>query len=383
MPVQTGMQTTFGANSYDLYVNIEDKIQKYPDPRLELLKRWDGKNFKKAVNSHEYRWDIRDFRPVSSTIATAIASGDTTLILNTPGVLQVNELFKKPSGEQCVVESVSGGVQVTFRTLAGTPEAVDIGGTVTRIGGAAPQGSRMHDGSARGKTPLFNYTSIITDYLTLSDTQEQALIRGDEGSDEQIVTMQKLKGEDLQAQLILGQRTADDTKETYTLGGLKYFIDTYASANVINFGGSGTWSTDAGVIGKLDDGFDKIAAKAFDKPVMYVGAKFMRKFKNVQDETTRTTLREGARGVGFVRTYLSHLFGDIDVIMIQDRAGIMDDLVFLVDESQVGYKAMRNRGWKVEKQGKSGDRHQWMMVGEYTAKFSVPESMVYLYNLGV
>lgn len=383
MQTQSGMQTTFGANSYDLYVNIEDKIEKYPDPRIELLKRWDGKNFKKAVNSHEYRWDIRDWRPVSSTIATAIASNATTLILNTPGVLQVNELFQKPSGEQCVVTSVSGGVQVTFRSVAGTPEAIDIGGTVTRIGGAAPQGSKAQDGVSFGKTPLFNYTSILTDYLTLSDSEENALIRGEEGSDEQIAKLQKLKAEDLQSQLILGKRSADDVNETYTMGGLKYFIDTYASANVIDFGGSSTWNTDAAVQGKLDDGFDKIAAKAFEKPVMYVGAGFMRKFKFVQDDTTQTTLREKSRGVGVVKTYMSHLFGDIDVVLLQDRAGLLDDLVFLVDESQVGYKAYRNRGWKVEKMGKDGDRHQWLLVGEYTAKFNVPESMVYFHNLGV
>jgi hypothetical protein len=160
-------------------------------------------------------------------------------------------------------------------------------------------------------------------------------------------------------------------------------IDTYAAGNVINFGGSGTWATDAGVISKLDDGFDKISAKAFEKPVMYVGAKFMRKFKNVQNDLAQTSLREKARGVGVVRTYLSHLFGDIDVVLIQDRVGIMDDLAFLVDESQIGYKAMRNRGWFTKQMGLDGDRFRWMIAGEYTFKASMPESMVYFHTLGV
>lgn len=383
MSVNYGMKSTMSANSYDLYTNIEDKVAKYPDPRIELLKRWDGKNFKKAVTSHEYRWDVRDNRPVKTTTAVAVASDATSMVVTTPGVFNVNDLFQKPSGEQCVVTAVGGGTNITFRSIAGDAEAMDIGVTVKRIGGAAPQGSRAGEMVSSGKTQIFNYTSILKDTVFLSGTQNEALIRGEEGSDELIVRKQKELTESLQSQLVVGKRSADDVNETYTMGGLKYMIDTYASANVIDFGGSASWTADATAIGKLDDGFDLVAAKAFEKPVMYVGAKFMRKFKYIQDDTTQSTFREKARGVGVVRTYMSHLFGDIDVVLIQDRVGIMDDLVFLVDESQVGYKAMRNRGWFTYKLGLDGDRHKWEIIGEYTMKLDIPESAVYFHNLGV
>jgi hypothetical protein len=103
----------------------------------------------------------------------------------------------------------------------------------------------------------------------------------------------------------------------------------------------------------------------------------------VQDDLVRTTLANKDRGVGVVDTYLSHLFGNVDVVLLQERAGLMDDLVFMVDESQIGYKAMRNRGWFTTPLAKLGDSYRWQVLGEYTFKMDIPESAVYLHNLGV
>ena len=384
MPAQYGMRSTFGAASADLHINIEDQIKKYPEARIELLKRLNGSNFKAEVKSHKYEWSIKDNRPVKAKVVNlTVASGATSMIVDTAGVFNVGDLFMKPDGEQCVVTAVTGGTNVTFRHVAGTPEALAADDYVKVIGGAVPQGSKVGDMVTLGHTDLYNYTSILKDTVKLTGTQNEALIRGEEGSDQLIARKQKELMEKLQSQLILGIRTKDDVNETYTLGGLKYFIDTYASANVVDFGGTSTWSADSTVEGKLDDAFDIISAKAFDKPVMYVGAKFMRKFKYIQDDTTQTALRESARGVGVVKKYLSHLFGDIDVVLLQDRVGLLDDLVFIVDESMMGYKAMRNRGWFTYKLGLDGDRHIWEVLGEYTFKLDIPESAVYLHNLGV
>ncbi|MBV6446316.1 MAG: hypothetical protein IFNCLDLE_02608 [Ignavibacteriaceae bacterium] len=384
MTAQYGQRSTLSASELDLHINIEDMIAKYPDPRRELLKRLNGKNFKAEVKSHKYEWSVRDNRPIKAKVVNlTVASDATSMIVDTAGVFNVDDVFRKPSGELCVVTQVTGGTNITFRTLSGTPEALEAGDDLVVVGGATAQGKKADSMVSTGKEDLFNYTQIFEDVVDLSGTEHAALIRGEENSGQLIARKQLELTEKLQNTLIIGARTKDDSMKTYTMGGIKYMIDTYAPGNVIDFGGSGTWSADTSVIAKLDDAFDKIAAKNFEKPVMYVGAKFMRKFKLVQDDRARTTPTDKSRGVGVVDTYMSHLFGNVDIVLIQERAGLMDDLVFVVDESTIGYKAMRNRGWFTSPLAKDGDSYKWQILGEYTFKMDIPEAAVYLHNLGV
>lgn len=384
MPAQYGQKSTLGASDLDLHINIEDMIKSYPNPRIELLKRLSGKNFKSEVKSHKYEWSTRDNRPIKADVVNlTVADSATSMIVDTAGVFNVDDVFRKPNGEQCVVTQVTGGTNVSFRHLSGVAEALVAGDEVTVIGGATPQGKVADSMVSTGKEDLFNYTQIFEDVVDLSGSENEALIRGEENSGQLIARKQRELTEKLQNTLIMGNRTKDDSNKLYTTGGMKYMIDTYAPQNAIDFGGLSTWSADTSVITKLDDAFDVVANKAFDKPVMYVGAKFMRKFKLVQDDTTRTTLREKARGIGVVDTYLSHLFGEVDIVLLQERAGLMDDLVFIVDESQIGYKAYRNRGWFTKKLAETGDSHRWQILGEYIFKMDIPEANVYLHNLGL
>jgi hypothetical protein len=188
--------------------------------------------------------------------------------------------------------------------------------------------------------------------------------------------------EKLQRQLVVGVRMEDKSRKITTLGGIKFMIDTYASDNAVDFGGD-IWASDRDVEDAIDGALDIIAEKAFDKPVLYVTPDFMKKFKYIQDDTTRTVLREKARGVGVVKTYLSHTFGEIDVVQLQGMGSVMSDLVIAVDESQIGFKAMQKRGWFTSPLAKLGDSYRWQVLGEYTFKMDVPEAAVYLYNLGL
>jgi hypothetical protein len=116
---------------------------------------------------------------------------------------------------------------------------------------------------------------------------------------------------------------------------------------------------------------------------MYVTPGFMRKFKYIQDDTTQTSLREGARGIGVVKKYLSHTFGDIDVVQLQGMGNVMADNVFFVDESMFGYKAHKGLGWHTYPLAKMGQSYRWQVAGHYTVKLDIPEAAVYLYNLGL
>jgi hypothetical protein len=383
-----GQGSTFQATDKALYLNIEKEIKKYPSPRIELLKRIGG--FSQPVTSPKIEWSLKDNRGVKALAAVESAPGATTLIVDTAGIFNVDDLIQITVGansEQKVVEAVTGGTQLTVRHWAGASVNADLGQVIMRIGGATPEGKIADSMVVGGYADLYNYTSILEDVVDLSGTENEALIRGLENSGQLIARKQQELAEVWQSQMVLGIRTKNDVLKTRTNGGIKNLIDLYAPANAIDFGGSAIWSSDgdAGALGVIDDALDILASKVFGKPTMYVGAKFMRKFKYaIADTNIQTTQAlNDARGVGVVGQYLSHLFGKIDVVLIQERTGWMDDLVFFVDESDIGQKAMKGREWQTYPLARVGDSFRWQILSERTVKIGNPFSHVYLHNLGV
>jgi hypothetical protein len=379
-----GQGSTFNSTDKELYLNIEKEIKKYPSPRIELVKRIGS--FSQPVNSHKLEWSRKDNRPVKSTLAIDRGSTSaTTLIVDDAGVFNVDDLIQLPDGEQLIVTAVSGGTQLTVKAWAGTPEAAVLGDVVSRIGGATPQGKNADGMVANGYEDLYNYTSILEDVVDLSGTEHNALIRGHENSGQLIARKQQELAEIWQSQMVLGIRAKDDSSKTTTTGGIQYLIDTYAADNAFDFGGSSTWSAtgDDGALGVVDNALDALSAKVFDKPVMYVGSKFMRKFKYVMEDSIRTDQENDMRGIGVVGTYLSHLYGKIKVVLVQERTGWMDDLVFFVDETDLGQKAMKGREWQTYPLARVGDSFRWQILSERIVKMGNPSAHCYLYNLGV
>jgi hypothetical protein len=378
-----GQQSTLSASSERLHINIEDAIAKYPDWQFPLLKRWNSKPFKAEVKSHKYEWTERDLRPVVAKVASdEVASDATSFYVDTPGVFNVDDVLQKPSGEKVIVTAVSGGTLLTVEHWTGTAETMALGNTVKRVGVASRQGALADNMVIVGTENLYNYTQIFEDVVELSGTQRNSLIHGDENSAELISRKQKELMEVLQTTLLVGARNADIGGKRYSMGGLKYFIDEHAADNAIDFGGSGTWSTSTGVTGKFEDAVQAIADKNGSKPTIYMGYKAMRQFRMADDTTIVTKRDDKKRGIGVVDTYLSQL-GELDIVMLRERANVMDDLIFFVDEEAVGYKAMRNRGWFTEELPYAGDGYLWQVVGEYTAKVETPKLHSYLYNLGL
>jgi len=376
-----GQKSTFSATDSALHINIEDTIGKYPDWQFPLLKRWSSKVFKAEVKSHKYEWTEKQLRAVVAKVASAtVASGATSFYVDTAGVFNKDDVLQKPDGEQVIVTAVSGGTLLTVKALAGTPESMVLGETVKRIGVASSQGADADTMVIAGTQDLFNYTQIFEDVIQLSGTQRNSMIHGDENSASLIEDKQKELMEVLQSTLLVGQRTINTEDKRTTMGGLRYFIDIYAPENAIDFGGATTWNTAAGVKEKLDDAVQVIANNMGGKPTIVVGFKAMRKLKDLADGTIFSKTSDKSRGTAMPEQYLSQL-GALDIVMLRERAGILDDLIFIIDEEQCGFKAMRNRGWFTEELAKTGDSYKWQVLGEYTAKFATPKVQAYIYNL--
>lgn len=382
--ISYGQRSTIGVSDLDLHIDIEDQIINFPKYRKELINRLNGKNFKKKVKSHKYEWSTRDNRKLQTTVNVGCEADGTSIVVNDAGVFNVDDVFQDAAGSQYVVTEVSGGINITFRHLTGSTAQTTMvnNETVTIVGMATAQGKNADTMVVTPFQDYYNFTSILEDVVDLSGTEHAAMIRGEENSGQLIARKQMELVEKLQRQLLVGVRTEDKGRKTFTMGGLKYLIDTYAPNNVVDFGGD-IWASDRDVEDKIDDALDIIAEKAFEKPVMYVSNAFMKKFKYIQDDTMRTTIDEKSRGLGVVKKYNSHTFGEIEVVQLQGLAGLMDDLVFFVDESQFGYKAMQKRGWFTSPLAKLGDSYRWQVLGEYTCKLDIPEAAVYMHNLGL
>lgn len=384
MPSIYGQRSTLSAQDADLRISIEDLIHDYPDWQFPLLKRLDSKIFDKGVTSHKYEWSTKDLRPTKAEVASATVAADaTTFYVDISGVFNVDDIAQLPDGEQVVVIAVSGGTLLTvIRGWGGTtPETMVLGETVKRVGVASRQGAKADEMVVSGLDDLYNFTQIFEDVVELSDTDHKAMIRGQETQPRLITRKQKELMEMHQNTIIAGTRYMDKQNKRYSSGGIKYFIDTYAAANKVNFGGSTTWNTDSSVIDKLDDSIALIANQMGGKPTIYISYLAMRKLKKVDGALVITDRKDKARGTAMPEKYLSQI-GELDIVQIRERTGVMDDFMFFVDESDIGYKAFNKRGWFTEELAKDGDNHKWQIVGEYTFKMEHPKAHSYIYNMG-
>lgn len=382
-----GQQSNFSVTDGRLRLNIEDLVTKYPSYKFPLLKRWGSKAFKNEVISHKYEWSNRDLRPMKALLVNATVSATaTTFIVDTPAVFNVDDVMENTrTGERMHVRATMGdgtNVSTVVRAFQGTTGTAMIANDIlVRVGVAAPQGALADNMVINGFDDLYNYTQIFEDVVEMSDSQYKGFIRGDETSAELLERKQQELMEGQQLSLLLGKRYRDASRKISTFGGLKYFVDTYAPANAVDFGGANTWDTDLGALGKFEDTVEKIALRMGNKPTIYATYSALRKLRLVQDDLMRTDRDDETRGIGVV-TKLQSGMGDLDIVQLIDRSGILNDYVFFADESAVGLKAHKGRGWFTEEKPFAGDGHIWQVVGEYTAKFETPAaSIAYLHNL--
>lgn len=386
MPAEYGMKSSFVATDGNLRLNIEDLVEKYPSYKFPALKRLNSNIFKKPVLSHKYEWSSRDNRAIKALLVDATVSDSaTSFIVDTAGVFNKDDIVQNVrTGEKMYVQAVTGGVNVTVVRGFGADAAAMVANDIlVRVGVAAPAGAKVDSMVISGLDDLYNFTQIYEDVVEMDDGQYKGFIRGDESQAELIERKQQELMEGLHLDLFLGSRYIDKVRKISTMGGFKYMVDTYAANNAIDFGGSATWSSDVSAINKFEDAVEKIALKMGGKPTIYATYKALRKLRLVQDDTVRTDRDDKKRGIGVVNTLQSGM-GDLDIVQIIDRSGVMDNYMFFIDETGVGYKARKGRGWFTEEKPYSGDGHIWQVVGEYTTKVSNPEATVaYVHNLGL
>lgn len=380
-----GQVNTTAIRDKDLYLNIEGNVTDFPDYRRELLKRLDGANFENEVTSHKYEWSARRKRPMKAKLAQTYASG-TTLIVDEPAVFNVDDLIEV-KGQQARVLQVTGGVTLKIEPLPGESiPASDVGTFVSIVGGATPHGKDADTGLVTGLDDYYNYVSNFEGVVNVSSTYNASKVRGNKKPSQLIVDEQMYLTQKLQRTILAGKRNKDSINDITYAGGVLNMIELYAPSNVIDFGGASVWqgaSADRVIQDKLDSAFALVSEKAFEKPVIWVGPKFMGRFKHIQTDRAYTASESPSakRGVGVVRKYDTHVFGTVDVVQLMGLDDVLDDKLLIVDESDIGYKALIP--WRTYPLSKTGQSYNWQVEGMYTVKVGIPEAHVVLTNLGV
>lgn len=384
---QYGMLNPTVVNESQL-VRIDSPLRKYPDYRLEVLKRLNGGVFSKLgveVNSHKIDWSAQANKKMRSELASQYTTGNSFSVRDA-GVFNVDDVIQVGDA-QAVVTAVDSGVVVYFDLLPGESAigTKAIGTPVFIVSGGTPHGKDADDMISRGFDDYFNYAGNFEDVVNASDIYQASKVRGLARVPKQISDKKKELMFKLNVASVFGRRGKDNVKDATYMGGYKDLIDTYAPENAIDFGGSSVWNDPAAdrmIQDKLDAVFAKLSDSAFEKPVMWVGPKFMAKFKHIQTDYTYTADKpSGTRGVGVVRKYLTHTFGEIDVVQLLGMGPLMDDFVAITDESDLGLKPLIP--WSTRKLGASGQSDKWQVTGVYHFLMGLPETHYYLHNLGL
>lgn len=383
---QYGQRDVISASDKLKYIDISKNIHKFPDYRKEVIKRLNGSVFgNETPKSDKWEWSTRDNRPLSGTLGAAYSSGGMFEIAE-PGVFNVDQIIQVDGKQARVTQTTDGGTRVYFSPIAGdTIGALSIGTKVYVVAGGTPHGKNADNMVTTGIEDYYNYLGNFEDVVDLSTTDQASNIRGREKSSKLIANVQSYLVQELQRAIVFGKAYKNSSEKLTTMGGMLDLITRYAPQNILDFGGSSVWSggtASRDVQAKLDAGFDIVAEKAFKKPVMWVSPKFMEKFKHIQaDRFYSTTGTSQKRGIGVVRTYDTHTFGTIDVVQLQGLDGLMDDYVFITDESDIGYKPLVD--WRTYKLAKTGQSDRWQVEGQFHFMMGIPQAHVVLTNLGL
>ena len=399
---QYGQANTYASGNANqlnnLHISIEDLVGRYPAKKFPLLNRLDGKIFKKEVDNPKYQWKEEVLRPIKDVINGAISTTNgTTVVATTAGVFNVDDVILIDSEYMIVTAVASDGVTLTVsRGWSSTAATHSNAATVLRVGVAAKEGADADGPVTQPVTDLYNYSQIFEDVVQLSGTEEEAFLyltdQGNDNASNQITIKQQELMEIFQAALLLGVRN-DDGVSRRTMGGLKYFIDTYApAANIITMGGASDWTTQSTYVPsvvtqsytvaqqQLDTLIQQLVYQRATPSAIYVGYKTWRRMITWDIDRIRSDRNDTSRGYKPPAKYISQA-GDLDIVMVP--GDLLNNFIFVVDESRVGYKSFRNRGWFTEKMAKTGDSSKWQVLGEYTMKIGTPAVQGYLTNLGL
>lgn len=328
---------------------------------------------------HEWVEDALNATTITQTGGGSFLSGTTaTVIVFSANISRITAgtlLKDRLSGKSEVVQvtAVSGVSATVTRGFSDTSaQAHASGATWDIIANPRPQGMAGPKDESTTRTKPYNYTQIFSKGVRLTGTAEAIIHAGINSEQEYQIDMRlrELKRE-LNRACVMGQRTGQPSDSVYgTMAGA------IAWTGFINTGNK-TTTAETLTPSVLNSMIKQCWDAGLDPDTILVGGVQKQKISAFDQEFRRSTL--DSRRAGFtVEEFVSDL--GINLRLVVDR-WVPDDVCIVYKKDQVKIMPLRTRGFFMEPLGKTGDSHDWQIVGEYTMEFRNADAAAYHDNL--
>jgi hypothetical protein len=231
--------------------DISDVITDIDPYRSPFTRLMEAMGTKEACDNYKPQWMDQDNKPLSTTIVdsgTSVVGSDTeqTLVVADNNNFVANDVlnFVQTDGTTEVVKVLSKDSPTTYTIQRGyqSTEAIsDLaeGDYVVRMGNAFAENTLSADPDGVEPNWFYNFTQTFKKTVSISRRMDKQIMRGNKQLlMEQLEWRQKDFNEDVEVAMMFGNRAYESGTDGETsMGGVKWFLDTYAPTNVVDFTG--------------------------------------------------------------------------------------------------------------------------------------------------
>lgn len=365
MALQTPSQTTSYDQSAVYKLDLSDMIAAILLDDADFLGYHGISNEVATQTKHE--WDEDSLNPTTvkttngsiSSAATAIGISASQLARITAGTILKDQLSGK--NEVIQVTAVGAASATVTRAFGGTTAVAHAAlSTWEIIANPRPQGMAGPKDESVARTRPHNFTQIFSKGVKITGTAEAISHNGLTSEQEYQVDkrLRELKRE-LDRNCIMGMRAGQPSDSVYgAFGGMQYWLTV---ANTANHNSSAETLTPS-VLNTLIKNCWNLG---LNPDTVLVGGTQKQKISLFDQEFRRSTL--DSRRAGYtVEEFVSDL--GINLRIVVDR-WVPNDQCYVYMRDQVKIMPLQTRGFFLEPLAKTGDSHDWQIVGEYTMEF--------------
>ncbi len=334
-------------------------------PLINLL------GFGDEVTNTEHAW-YEDSPFALETKATADESEpDATVItVASVGDLRVGDVIKNGE-EQILVESIDKTANtITVRRAYGETqsEPITAGKKLEVLFSEAAEGKDFRPSRFKPRERLFNYTQIFDDSITITGTAQAV---GQHGIND-LYEYEKQKKQlelagNLEKALINGIRFQTPDGNVRMMGGLRYFAETVEKSEM-------TYEDFVDVAQELyEQGAHSIDNHRY---IIMVGSHQKRKLSRLQSDKVIIDRDDKKRG-----QIVNEIVTDFGTLPIVLNDNVAPDEMFIIDLDKLSINPLKGRSWQHKFLGKTGDRIEGQIVGEYVLVARHPQTMRHIKGL--
>lgn len=334
-------------------------------PLINLL------GFGKEVTNTEHVWH-EDSPFAFATKATADESElDATVIaVASVGDLRVEDVIKNGE-EQILVESIDKATNtITVRRAYGETqsEPITAGKKLEVLFSEAAEGKDFRPSRFKPRQRQYNYTQIFDEGITVTGTAQAVSQHGVDNLYEYEKQKKQLElAGSLEKALINGIRYESPDGNVRMMGGLRYFAETVEKSDM-------TYEDFVDVAQELyEQGAHSIDGHSY---VIMVGVHQKRKLSRLQNEKVVIDRDDKKRG-----EIVNEIVTDFGVFPVVLNKNVAPDEIFIIDLDKLSINPLKGRSWHHKFLGKTGDRIEGQIVGEYVLVARHPQTMRHIKGL--